>query len=42
MFSCENRLEFMNFFAIAIIVTAKGFILENEFVEVLEYLQNIG
>ena len=29
MFSCENRLEFMNFFAIAIIVTAKGFILEN-------------
>ena len=32
----------MNYFALAIMITAKDFILNNEFVEVLEYLQNIG
>lgn len=32
----------MNYFAISIIITAKKFILTNEFVEVLGYLQNIG
>ena len=42
IFSCENRLEFMNFFAIAIMKNAKPFILQNQFVEVLEYLQHIG
>ena len=42
IFSAENRLEFMNFFAISIIITAKKFILANDFVEVLGYLQKIG
>lgn len=42
IFSAENRLEFMNYFAIAIIITAKPFILENDFVDVLSYIQNIG
>ena len=42
IFSSENRLDFMNYFAISIIITAKKFILENDFVEVLGYLQNIG
>lgn len=32
----------MNYFAIAIIITAKQFILDNDFVDVLSYLQNIG
>lgn len=32
----------MNYFAIAIIITAKAFILQNDFVDVLSYLQNIG
>lgn len=32
----------MNYFAISIIITAKKFILQNDFVEVLGYLQNIG
>lgn len=27
IFSCDNRLDFMNYFAIAIIITAKAFIL---------------
>ena len=42
IFSAENRLDFMNYFAIAIIITGKPFILENDFVDVLSYLQNIG
>lgn len=42
IFSCEHRMQFMCYFAISIIITAKKFILENEFVEVLGHLQNIG
>ena len=42
IFSADSRLDFMNYFAISIIITAKDFILTNDFVEVLSYLQNIG
>ena len=42
IFSSDSRLDFMNYFAISIIITAKDFILKNDFVDVLSYLQNIG
>jgi hypothetical protein len=42
IFSSENRMLYMSFFSISIIISAKKFILEHDFVEVLGYLQNIG
>lgn len=42
IFSSENRMLFMSYFAISIIISAKPFILDHDFVEVLGHLQNIG
>lgn len=42
IFSAENRLDYMNYVAISVIISAKQFILQNDFVDVLGHLQNIG
>jgi hypothetical protein len=43
IFSEDNRMRFMNFFAISMIISAKKFILSNkDFTKILTYLQNIG
>ena len=41
IFSSEDRVRFINFVAIAIIMNCKEVILDGEFTSVLEHLQNI-
>ena len=41
IFAVEERIKYINFIAIAIIITCKETILNNGFAVVLEHLQNI-
>jgi hypothetical protein len=41
IFSSDNRMQYIKFFAIAIIISCKEFIIDNEFTVVLEHLQDI-
>ncbi len=42
IFSADNRLTFMNYLAISIIIAAKEIILKNDFTYVLNYLQSMS
>jgi hypothetical protein len=41
IFSSSDRVQFINFIAIAIIISSKDVIMNGEFTSVLEHLQNI-
>ncbi len=41
IFSSDDHLQYINFFAIAIIMSCKDVIINNDFTAVLEHLQNI-
>lgn len=41
IFSRVNRVQYMNYVAIAILVNRKELIMESEFIKVLEQLQNL-
>ncbi len=42
IFSADNRLTFMNYLAISIIISAKDIILKNDFTFILNHLQSVS